>query len=302
MTLQAYYDRTHLRNAIPALTLNGVALAPPGILQDDLDTYDFDFQHRFALNERNRLVWGLGYRLMHDVVQNSPSLAFIPETLNRSLYSVFVQDEIGLADNLALTLGTKVEHNDYTAIEVEPNIRLQWDVAADQTLWGAISRAVRMPSRVDRHERISTPLLAPMVTDLLVAGDTFISETVVAYELGYRAQFGKKVTGSIALFYNDYDRVRSTSTSPPTPFPFPLFFENNLDGETHGFELNANYQVLPSWRLQGSYFLLNEHLHVKPGRADFNNALNETADPRHQVTVRSSMELPRHLELDGGVR
>ena len=48
--------------------------------------------------------------------------------------------------------------------------------------------------------------------------------------------------------------------------------------------------------------LLKEHLHVKPGQVDINNALNETADPQQQFSLRSSMDLPQHVELDAGLR
>ena len=154
--LQLYYDRTHLRIPVPA-----TAFAPAGALEDDLDTYDIDFQHRLLLGARNRVVWGLGYRFTHDEVKNAPALAFVPPSLNRNLYSAFVQDEIKLADELALTVGTKIEHNDYTGAEVQPNVRLRWDVTSQQMLWGAVSRAVRAPSRVDRDERLPTPALAP---------------------------------------------------------------------------------------------------------------------------------------------
>lgn len=37
---------------------------------------------------------------------------------------------------------------------------------------------------------------------------------------------------------------------------------------------------------------------MKPGRSDFNNALNETADPRNQFAIRSSMDLRNRTELD----
>src|SRR5205085_10523733 len=130
-----------------------------------------------------------------------PALAFVPPTLNRSLYNVFVQDEIKLSNSVALTVGTKVEHNDYTKFEVEPNVRLRWDVTTQQMVWGAISRAVRAPSRVDRDERLPTPALAPTISNLLIGGANFESETVTAYELGYRAQVGPKVSGYISLYY-----------------------------------------------------------------------------------------------------
>ncbi len=105
---------------------------------------------------------------------------------------------------------------------------------------------------------------------------------------------------SLAVFYNHYDDVRSLSTTPGTFIP--LFFENNLEGETYGFELSTTWEVLPGWRLHGGYTLLVTDIRVKSGEADFNNALNETADPRNQVSLRSSFDLPGRVELDVGGR
>jgi len=113
MTLQIYYDRTHLDDPIPAN-----AFAGAGILTDDLDTCDVDFQHRFHLGERNHVVWGLGYRFTHNAIENAPALAFFPTTLNHNLFSGFLQNEITLLQRLSLTLGTKIEHNDYTGVRI----------------------------------------------------------------------------------------------------------------------------------------------------------------------------------------
>jgi iron complex outermembrane receptor protein len=303
LSLQFYYDRTHLRNTIPALIANAIPLAPAGILEDDLDTYDIDFQHRFPLGEYNQFIWGLGYRFTHDVVKSAPALGFSPERLDQDLFSGFVQDEIKLLEPLSLTLGTKIEHNDYTGFEYEPGARLAWRPTDRQTFWGAVSRAVRAPSRVDRDIRLPTPAFSPVADNLLIGGDDFESETVIAYELGYRVQLGSKFFGSISTFYNEYDDVRSTSASPPpAAFGLPLFYENNLEGHTYGLELSANYQLLDWWRLRAGYTHLRENLRVKSGEFDFNNALNETADPKHQFSVRSSMNLPHNIEFDAGLR
>ena len=82
----------------------------------------------------------------------------------------------------------------------------------------------------------------------------------------------------------------------------PLFFANNLEGDTTGVEFSGNYQVSETWALHAGYTLLVEHLHIKPGQIDLNNALNETADPEHQFSLRSSLNLPRHVEWDAGLR
>ncbi len=294
-SLQLYYDRTHLAALKPS---NG--FAPAGILADDLDTYDLDFQDHFRLGAHHRLSWGLGYRFTHDQVTNAPAVVFIPSRLDQQLFSGFVQDEIALSDHVTFTLGTKLEHNDYTGFETEPSARLQWDVTTKQMFWGAISRAVRTPSRIDRDLEEPTLLPAPLPASILSGSSDFTSETLIAYELGYRAQLGTKLSMSLSTFYNDYDHVRSTTTT--LPFIFPLYFQNNLEGKTFGAELSSNYQALDWWRLHVGYTLLREHLWVKPGYADFSNALNETADPEQQYSIRSSMDLPQNVQLDADLR
>jgi iron complex outermembrane receptor protein len=290
MSLQLYYDHTHLSNPEPASQFSAA-----GTLKDALDTYDVDFEHRVALGMRNHLVWGLGYRFTHDVVDNSPPLGFFPPRLDHSLVSGFVQDEITLLQNVYFTLGTKLEHNDYTGFEVEPTARLRWSFTPGQMVWGAVSRAVRTPSRVDRD--LMQPSQFPTI---LAGGSDFESETLIAYELGYRAELGAKASASISAFYNDYSDLRSLSFTPGTIIPF--FFANNLEGETHGVELSATYQPVRWWRLRAGVDLLKESLHVKPGEIDINHALNETADPEKQFSLRSSLDLPQHVELDAGLR
>ncbi|HEY1791614.1 MAG TPA: TonB-dependent receptor [Opitutaceae bacterium] len=296
MSLQVYYDHTYLADPIPPLMIGAVALAPGGILTDRLDTYDLDFQHHLNLGEYNRFSWGFGYRYTHDFVVNAPSTGFLPPTLDQSLVNTFVQDEIQLHSDVHLTAGTKVEHNDYTGTEWEPNLRLRWDMSPTQMLWTAVSRAVRTPSRIDHDLSEGTP---PYFV-LLKGGPDFESETLVAYELGYRAKLGTKVSTSISAYYNVYNDVRSTSFTPVTVLPF--YFANNLQGDTHGVEFTADYQAASWWRLHAGYDLLQENIGIKAGESDINDALNETADPEHQFSVRSSMDLPRNVDLDGQLR
>jgi len=296
MSLQAYYDHTHLSDPIPKFQLGSLVLAPAGTLTDGLDTYDLDFQHHLNIGGGNRFAWGLGYRFTHDVLVNAPAVGFLPPILDQNLFSAFAQDEIKLRESLFFTVGTKVEHNDYTGTEVEPNVRLRWDISQRQMLWSAVSRAVRAPSRIDR-DLVEAP---PPHFNLLDGSPGFQSETVIAYELGYRAQLGAKVATSISAFYNDYNDVRSTSFTPTTVLPF--YFANNLEGNTRGLEFSASYQALDWWQLRAGYDLLKENIGVKPGAMDINAALNETSDPEHQFSVRSSMNLPGNVDLDAQLR
>lgn len=295
-SLQSYIDQTHLSDPEGPLMVSGMQFSPAGTVYDDLTTYDVDFQHRFSLGTRNRVVWGLGYRYTHDAVIEAPSVGFFPAVLAQNLYSAFVQDELTLARNLSFTLGTKLEHNDYTGFEFEPDARLSWALNTNQALWAAVSRAVRTPSRVDTDLSEGTP---PYLV-LLKGNPDFTSEALLAYELGYRAQLNSAFTASVSSFYNQYNDIRSTSFTPDTILP--LYFANNLEGDTYGMEFSGNYQVTEDWSLHAGYTLLRENLRVKPGQFDLDDALNETADPRGQFSLRSALTLPRRTELMAALR
>jgi iron complex outermembrane recepter protein len=311
MSLQLYYDHTYLSEPFaaspPAAYFSGF---PAASLTDTVDTYDLDFQYHFGWGERQKLTWGLGYRATHEADFDLSVVQFVPPVLDQTLYSGFLQDEIQLAPSVYLTVGSKLEHNDYTGYEAEPDARLQWNLDSKQLLWAAISRAVRTPSRYDRDLVVPTGLIdAPppyqFPTAYLRGNPDFVSETLIAYEAGYRAELGPKLAVSVSTFYNDYQDLRSTTQTPITAdyiYPYPIYFQNNLEGDTYGLELNTSYQLLDWWRLHLGYDLLQENIHVTPGEVDATGATNETADPKNQVALRSSMDLPHQLKLDAALR
>jgi iron complex outermembrane receptor protein len=294
--LQSYFDWTRFSDAVPPLRLGTTQITPPGQLRDDLKTVDLDFQHRFRAWGRHSITWGLGFRHTHDVVDNAPALAFLPAVLDQQLYSAFAQDEIGLGTGLSMTVGSKFERNEYTGLEVEPGIRLQWLPSSRQMLWGAVSRAIRAPSRIDRDVWQGPP---PTIT-ILKGSPDFQSEKVLAWELGHRGQFGTRISTSLSAFYNEYDDVRSTTITPVTFLPF--YFANDLEGHTWGAEFTAGVQITSGWSLQAGYNWLEERLRVREGSIDISNGRNETADPEHQVSLRSALDLPGRMEFDAGLR
>jgi iron complex outermembrane recepter protein len=312
VSLQAYYDRSHLSQPFAASPPSPpyVIGFPLASLVDDLDTYDLDFQYRFHLGKRQSVVWGLGYRFTHEVDEDISIVRFQPQSLDQNLYSGFVQDEIEVVPDVHVTLGTKVEHNDYTGYEAEPSGRIRWNFNPKQMVWTAVSRAVRTPSRYDRDLEVVTGLVnapAPYIfpADFLAGSSAFTSEAVIAYELGYRAELGSKFSVSVSAYYNSYSDVRSTSNTPTTPtypFPYPVVFQNGLEGDTYGLEVDANYQLLDWWQLHAGYNLIRENIHADPGYTDATGALNETADPENQVFLRSSMDLPRGFEIGAALR
>jgi len=311
LSLQLYYDHTYLRQPYPASAPVAPYYTgfPATALTDALNTDDAQFDYQFTIGLRQLLNWGLEYRATQELDQGS-FVRFLPNQLDQNLYSGFLQDQIQLVPDMSLIIGSKLEHNDYTGFEVEPNLRWQWNVQPQQLLWAAVSRAVRTPSRYDRDLLVPTGLTnapPPYVfpNAYLQGNEDFVAETLIAYELGYRAVFGSQWSGSLSTFFNQYDHVRSTTATATTtdyPFPYPVYFQNNLEGTTQGLELSSSYQPLDWWKLDAGYDLLIEHLHVRPGEVDATGALGETADPRGQAFLRSSMDLPRRLTFDAALR
>ena len=282
VSLQWYWDRTHRRI--------------PGTFAEDLDTYDIDFQHRLALGDRHDVVWGASYRLIDDQQLNDyPVLAFLPAHVRRESFSVFVQDEISLVkDHLHLTLGTKLEHNFYTGFESQPSARLTWLASKEQTVWAAVSRAVRTPSRIDGE--FYSPRDPPYT--LLQGNPNFASEELLAYELGWRVQPQPNLSLAMAAFYHDYDKLRTTERVNPA-VPFPLYLANGQEGTSTGVELTADYRATDKWRLRAGYTELHLDLRNKPGSTS--PAPTDT-DPEHQFSLRSSLDLPGRFEFDANYR
>jgi iron complex outermembrane recepter protein len=217
----------------------------------------------------------------------------LPASTTRQWFTGFVQDEITVVpEALHVTLGSKFEHNDYTGLEVQPSARLAWKPGKRHTLWAAISRAVRAPSRIDRE--FFSPGRAPFV---LQGGPQFDSEKLIAYELGYRVKAGARMAWAVAAFYHDYDDLRSLEPIAP-PAQFPVVIANGIRGNTSGVEVTADYYVNDTWRLQAGWTEMRVHSKNKPGSLDLTSTRSQSLDPNHQGRLRSSFDLPRNLELD----
>lgn len=280
LELRAYYDHTYRND--------------PTFL-DTLDTVDLDLQHRFALPAQ-QITWGFNYRLTVNRNVGKGVFAVTPTKASDNLIGGFVQDRIALRDSLHLTLGTKLEHNDFSGFEIQPSGRLAWDLSSTQTLWGAVSRAVRVPTRLERDIDIAfTDPNADPVGRLLGNSD-FTSEKLLAYELGYRWQISSRLAIDLASFLNRYRGLASLELETSFIDPrdgktvIPVVNENLTDGRATGVEALITYSPLESWRLTGSYSYLD--LEMEPHGQDINRGrFAAGSTPRNQFGLRSAVDV-----------
>jgi iron complex outermembrane receptor protein len=85
-----------------------------------------DFQHRFRLPLNQEALWGLEVSAMDNRNRSKGLLQLDPADSRDTLVSGFVQDQIAVLPSLKLTLGTKLEHNDFSGFEYQPSARIAW--------------------------------------------------------------------------------------------------------------------------------------------------------------------------------
>lgn len=294
--VQAYYDRTY-RNELTRARAT-------------VDTFDIGAQQTFGIGERNDVIWGLGYRFIgNETEQTTPLIQVRDGHLDLQVFSAFIQDEFKLIpDKLTLTAGTKLEHNDFTGFEVQPSVRAVFKPTENQTLWAAISRAVRTPDILESSDMFAVQLGQPIpgpggpYVPRIVGTDDPASEVLWAYEVGYRIQPEKRVNVDVALFYNDYDRIIDFATTPDNLVPgvpdgtaeFPL--TNLRSGQTYGGEASITVEPVEHWRLSASYALL---------LADIDGAVPtggpDMAETQQQAILRSNFDYGR-ASIDAQLR
>lgn len=273
--VQAYYD--HFRRRFQ-------------LVADALEVLDFETQYNRS-EGAHEIVAGFGVRTTRDqFINNANVFALDPTSRRLWILNGFVQDRFALTPELSLTLGLKLERSSFSGVELLPNLRLAWQPDPSHLLWGAVSRAVRTPSRIDRN-LIASPFL--------VAATEFRSEKLIAFEAGYRGQPTSTTSVSVSAFFNLYDDIR---TAEIIAIPVQVRLSNSLTGHTYGVEAWGNWQALPWWRLSAGINLLGKSFRLEPGATDTTGAAALGDDPSYQVLLRSSMNLGESVTLDLGLR
>jgi len=306
MTLQTYYDRNRRKDTINFMRY---------------ETFDVDFQHQFAIGQKQNVVWGMGYRTNRDTTHGTAKIIFDPQARTTNLFGAFVQNEISIVDNqLWLTLGLKAEHNSFTGLEYQPNTRMMWIPHERHAFWGGISRAVRTPARSDtdiiinfktfRIEDIdpTVPLGGRPVLARFIGNEDFTSEKLIAYELGYRMQPTPTFFGDASVFYNSYSDLRGlrikslTFVQNPPHFVNTIVIDNLKDAKTWGLELVLDWHWWENLvRLRTVYSYLNVDLNLKAG-VDPSTPAVEVGSPKHQAYAHLSLTPHRQVQLDGVLR
>jgi iron complex outermembrane receptor protein len=303
ITLQTYYDHIERNESF---------------IDETLDTVDVDFQHLINFTESAEVLYGLGYRYTRsdteskDNISGIISYAMHPQVRTSDLFSAFLQGRFTFAARGELTLGTKLEHNDYTGFEWQPSARLLWKLGSEHSLWAAVSRTVRTPSRTEADADITGGSTAPRQHGLqpvirLMGNDDVNAEEVLSYEAGYKGRVTENMFMDFSLYYNKYnDLVTGVFDAPPFSevsssgglLIIPVRLANAQESETYGAELSCSWSLADWWRLSGGYTWFHQNTlssrNSREGRQGFGDDQNAT----HLVSLISYMDLPHDLEIN----
>lgn len=285
-TVQAYWDRVEREEA----GLDGVR-----------DQADIDISQHFRIGQRHQIVWGASYRWSSDQVDvRAPGMQFTPESRSDHWYGAYVSDEISLmSDRVRLSLGAKVEHNDYTGFELQPSARVAWIDPDGWTAWGAVSRAVRTPSRLETALEVYNPLVA------IAAPDDLEAETLLAWEAGWRGKLGQALSLDLTAYLHQYENLviwtATPAMAPGQPF-ITLRYGNGGEVESHGVEAALNASLADRWTVKVAASAMEMDVRESGFMVAGLDTFNPNRSPEQQLSVRSWFDVTETIDFDVWVR
>jgi iron complex outermembrane receptor protein len=277
----------------------------------DINNATVDYQNRLQMGERQEIYWGAGFQQYWDSTYSGGSLGFNPRSAVYRVGDVVLRDEWQIVPNRLLgSAGVRIDYNSYHDVEYQPSFRLLYTPCARQSAWMAVSRAVRVPSRMDRDIQVDRgeTLIQGMPISIQVTGSPAMrSEVERSVETGYRLQSGQRWSFDASLFWSYYERLRAVE-GPLVPLVtfvggiprlvIPSITNNSGTGRSYGGEVWAMWQVRSGWRLIPSYSYLNETRWL-PAQTAFRYAFDGSpANLRHQGLLRSQHDLSRTVQVD----
>jgi len=204
-----------------------------------------------------------------------------------------------------LTVGAKLQQNNYSGFDIQPSGRLLWTPDPHQSLWLGVTRAVTTPSDLEEGFHVEEPL-APNEFLLVTGNPKFKSEDLIGYEIGYRRLLATKLYLDVAAFWNQYNNSQSFSALTPSTSGgntyLTIQYQNQIDGSTSGFEISPQLAIASWWRLNTTYSYLNSDFRAFGPTSDISStgSVNtyDKSSPKHTVTAQSKFDLPLRFQFD----
>ncbi len=267
---------------------------------------DLDAQYETRIGSRHGLMVGGGYRHVDVSVDNTVTVQMGENRIET--FNTFLQDEISVRPGVALTLGSKFEYDTFGGWDVLPSARVIWTATPGQRLWAAASRTRRTPSNAERTVQLNLGVQPGEILPILLAtkgNPNFRSERLVQLEVGHRIRLGTTAALETTLFSGSYDDLSTSEPFPPTVelTPAPphvvagVMLDNMLSARISGVELNARWNPLARWEIEGSYSRLELTSNPDPASRDPLAPTDDGSAPENQWHARSAFTVRPGIDL-----
>jgi iron complex outermembrane receptor protein len=277
---------------------------------------DIDAQYETMLGARHGLVFGGGYRYVSVATDDTLTLHIGSRGLHT--LNTFVQDEIAVREDVAVTVGSKVEYDTLGGWGLSPSARVMWEASAGQRLWAAVSRTRRTQALTDLDFRINLMVVPGPGLPIAIGVEgnpDYRSEELLQTEAGYRVRLGSTGAIDATVFTGSYDGLPTLEPLEPTvaltPVPHlraGVFLANLMDARMSGLEVTARWTPMPRWQLESSYSFLHLTTEVDPASLDPAAPTADGSAPQHQwagrttVTVRPGVQFGASVSRVGRLR
>lgn len=231
------------------------------------------------------------------------------EVFQRDSWSLFVEDEWRLLENVGLTFGGRYENHDAFGGHFSPRAYLSWGVSDHWTIKGGVSHGYRVPTVNQLHDGISG--VSGQGRTLTIGSPHLKPETSENYEIGFYYDTLDGFNANLTVFHTEFDDMISggtpipnchSETSPNLPgcldygdnFTQDSFGQSTNIGSasSQGAELAARWEFAPAWSVAGNYtWTRTEQKSGTDRGAAFTN------QPRHIANASLNWEATESLDL-----
>ena len=277
-------------------------------VRQDQDQFSQELQLSYE-SDTVSVVSGLYVFLENDDTENGifgPAIAFVSNSLNEQTttsYAAYTDATFDLSDRLSVSAGLRYSYEEkefariqeffgadtmllpplgegvrVTDLDVEddfsnfsPRASVSYDMSDDVTAYASVTRGFKSGGFDGR----STSEFEAVPFD---------SETLWAYEAGLKGQvFDSRLSGSVAVFYNDYNdlQVSSFTADPDTPGNFAAIFTNAAAATIMGVEAEAIFRATDNLTLDIAVGYLDAEYQdfIGPNGLDVSDELTPAQSP-----------------------
>lgn len=197
---------------------------------------------------------------------------------------IYAQDQISLADNLKLVLGGRFDWVETKSIVTNYITSLSTTTSQADSAFtprvGIVYQPIKPVSFYASYSRSFTQNVGGGFS----RGDIFEPSRGTQYEVGVKADFGDKLSATLALFDLTKDNVLTQDLRDIR------FFIQTGEQKSQGIELTLAGEILPGWNVVASYAYLDARI-TKDTRYPVGNRLQNA--PEHTASLWTSYIVPQ---------